>query len=54
MLQLFPLQVGGKWYLVGFATNAKWFANKKTSMKIGTSMLTPMDGDLDLNIASLK
>ncbi|KAI7792801.1 lipocalin-like isoform X1 [Triplophysa rosa] len=48
-------KVGGKWYLVGFATNAKWFATRKASMKMGTSMLTPtMDGDLDLNSASLK
>nr|AAI29438.1 Zgc:158768 [Danio rerio] len=47
----FDLQkVEGKWYLVGFATNAKWFASKKVDMKMGTAMLVPTEeGDLELN-----
>ncbi|XP_051969790.1 lipocalin-like [Xyrauchen texanus] len=48
-------KMGGKWYLIGFATNAKWFANHKADMKVGTAMLLPTeDGDLDLSYANLK
>lgn len=48
-------QMAGKWYLVGFATNAQWFVNRRDSMKVGTAMFTPTaDGDLDLSYASLK
>lgn len=49
------LQMAGKWYLVGFATNAQWFVNHKDGMKIGTVMLAPTPGgDLDLSYANLK
>lgn len=48
-------QVAGKWYLIGFATNAQWFVNRRASMKMGAAMLTPTaDGDLDISYASLK
>ncbi|XP_040006834.1 lipocalin isoform X2 [Xiphias gladius] len=51
----FNLQgMAGKWYLIGFATNAQWFANRRASMKMGTAMFTPTtDGDLDMSYASL-
>ncbi|XP_071754228.1 lipocalin isoform X2 [Centroberyx gerrardi] len=54
--QDFNLQgVTGKWYLIGFATNAQWFVNHRASMKMGTAMLTPTaDGDLDMSYASLN
>uniref|UniRef100_A0A667XCW2 Zgc:153704 n=1 Tax=Myripristis murdjan TaxID=586833 RepID=A0A667XCW2_9TELE len=48
-------QVAGKWYLIGFATNAQWFVSRRDSMKMGTAMLTPTaDGDLDMAYASLN
>merc|ERR1712035_56276 len=48
-------KVGGKWYLVGFATNAQWFVNHKAGMKVGTATLVPSDtGDLDLSYANLN
>ncbi|KAM3869204.1 lipocalin-like [Diretmus argenteus] len=52
----FNLQgVAGKWYLIGFATNAQWFINHRASMKMGTAMLAPTaDGDLDMSYASLN
>ncbi|XP_041863625.1 lipocalin [Melanotaenia boesemani] len=47
--------MAGKWYLVGFATNAQWFIRRKDSMKMGTAMLQPTaDGDLDMSYASLN
>uniref|UniRef100_A0A671TQD7 Zgc:153704 n=1 Tax=Sparus aurata TaxID=8175 RepID=A0A671TQD7_SPAAU len=50
-----PQSMAGKWYLVGFATNAQWFVNRRDSMKVGTAMFTPTaDGDLDLSYASLN
>nr|XP_020462102.1 lipocalin-like isoform X2 [Monopterus albus] len=52
----FNLQrIAGKWYLVGFATNALWFVNQKAGMKVGTAVLVPTDeGNLDLSIANLN
>ncbi|XP_051542864.1 lipocalin-like [Myxocyprinus asiaticus] len=48
-------KMGGKWYLIGFATNAKWFVSHKADMKVGTAMLVPTaEGDLDLSYANLK
>ncbi|XP_059380524.1 lipocalin-like [Carassius carassius] len=48
-------KMGGKWYLVGFATNAKWFVSHKADMKMGTAMMVPTeDGDLDLTCTNLK
>lgn len=48
-------QMAGKWYIVGFATNAQWFVNHKAGMKVGTAMLVPTaGGDLDLSYANLK
>ncbi|KAM4533322.1 prostaglandin D2 synthase b, tandem duplicate 1 [Odontesthes bonariensis] len=48
-------QMTGKWYLVGFATNAVWFVNHKDSMKVGTVMVEPTaGGDLDLSYANLN
>jgi len=47
--------MGGKWYLIGFATNAKWFVSHKADMKMGTAVLVATeDGDLDLSYANLK
>ncbi|XP_042164615.1 lipocalin-like [Oncorhynchus tshawytscha] len=46
-------KMAGKWWAVGFATNAKWFMNRKASMKMGTSMMLPTaGGDLDINCAN--
>lgn len=47
--------MAGKWYLIGFATNAQWFVSRRGSMKMGTTMFTPTaDGDLDISYASLN
>ncbi len=47
--------MAGKWYMVGFATNAQWFVNHKAGMKMGTAVLAPTgDNDLDLSYANLK
>lgn len=46
---------GGKWYIVGFATNAQWFVENKADMKIGTAVIVPTaGGDLDLSYANLN
>ncbi|XP_066517684.1 lipocalin-like [Hoplias malabaricus] len=48
-------KVVGKWYLVGFATNAEWFVKRKAEMKMGTAVLNPTaDGDLQMDYSSLK
>ncbi|XP_026220156.1 lipocalin-like [Anabas testudineus] len=48
-------KMAGKWYLVGFATNAVWFVNHKAEMKIGTALVVPTaEGNLDLSYANLK
>ncbi|KAK2859365.1 hypothetical protein Q5P01_003985 [Channa striata] len=45
----------GKWFVVGFATNAQWFVDHKAEMKMGTAVLVATaDGDLDLSNANLK
>ncbi|XP_050967243.1 lipocalin-like isoform X1 [Labeo rohita] len=47
--------VAGKWYLIGFATNAEWFIARKANMKMGVAMLTPTDeGDLEMAYSSLN
>ncbi|XP_076606931.1 lipocalin-like [Chaetodon auriga] len=47
--------MAGKWYLIGFATNAQWFVISKATMKVGTAAMTPTaDGDLDLAFATLS
>ncbi|XP_060910767.1 palmitoyltransferase ZDHHC23-A-like [Labrus mixtus] len=54
-LTMTDASMAGKWYLVGFATNAEWFVSRKASMKMGTTMITPTaDGDLDISYASLN
>ncbi|XP_018590184.1 lipocalin-like [Scleropages formosus] len=52
----FDLQaMAGKWYLIGFATNAPWFVSKKAEMKMGTAVLKPTaDGNLDMSYSSLN
>uniref|UniRef100_A0A672GXA7 Zgc:153704 n=1 Tax=Salarias fasciatus TaxID=181472 RepID=A0A672GXA7_SALFA len=52
----FDLQgMAGKWYLIGFATNAQWFVSRRDTMKMGTSVFTPTaDGDVDISYASLN
>ncbi|KAK2886379.1 hypothetical protein Q8A73_020325 [Channa argus] len=48
-------KMAGKWFVVGFATNAKWFVDQKADMKVGTAVLVATaDGDLDLSYAYLK
>ncbi|XP_047424672.1 prostaglandin D2 synthase b, tandem duplicate 1 [Mugil cephalus] len=48
-------KMAGKWYMVGFATNAVWFVNHKAGMKMGTAVLKPTEGgDLDLSYANLN
>ncbi|CAB1424772.1 unnamed protein product [Pleuronectes platessa] len=45
----------GKWFIVGFATNAPWFVNHKAGMKVGTAIFAPTtEGDLDLSYANLN
>ncbi|XP_059377071.1 lipocalin-like [Carassius carassius] len=46
----------GKWYLSGFATNAKRFVTDlKADMKMATAVMVPTeDGDLDLSYSHLK
>lgn len=45
--------MAGKWYVVGFATNADWFVNKKSEMKMATAMMTPTaEGDLNFSLAT--
>ncbi|XP_051552394.1 lipocalin-like [Myxocyprinus asiaticus] len=47
--------VAGKWYLIGFATNAEWFVTRKDNMKMGVAMLMPNDeGDLEMAYSSLN
>ncbi|KAJ7996246.1 hypothetical protein DPEC_G00235110 [Dallia pectoralis] len=52
----FDLQgMAGKWYLIGFASNAQWFINHRASMKMGTATLTPTaNGNLEMSYASLN
>ncbi|KAL1006588.1 hypothetical protein UPYG_G00074150 [Umbra pygmaea] len=48
-------KMSGKWWIVGFATNAQWFVSHKATMKMGTAMMTPTaTGDLDLVLANLN
>lgn len=45
--------MAGKWYLVGFASNAEWFVSRKSEMKMGTVMIRPTaEGDLNFSLAS--
>ncbi|KAJ8278175.1 hypothetical protein GJAV_G00084740 [Gymnothorax javanicus] len=47
--------MSGKWYLVGYATNAEWFTRHRTEMKVLTVTMTPTEGgDLAVSHASLK
>lgn len=47
--------MAGKWYKVGYATNAQWFVNCRANMKMGTAILAPTaEGDLNLSYATLK
>ncbi|XP_036378230.1 lipocalin-like [Megalops cyprinoides] len=52
----FQLQrMAGKWYLIGFATNAHWFVSKKSEMKMGTAVFVPTaGGDLDMTYTSVN
>ncbi|XP_074527963.1 palmitoyltransferase ZDHHC23-A-like [Halichoeres trimaculatus] len=54
-LTMADASMAGKWYLIGFATNAEWFVSHKAGMKMGTAIFTPTaDGDLDVSYASLN
>ncbi|XP_028839114.1 lipocalin [Denticeps clupeoides] len=52
----FSLQgVAGKWYLIGFATNAQWFVSRRNVMKMGSAQFTPTaNGGLVMEYASLN
>ncbi|KAJ6633646.1 hypothetical protein lerEdw1_014340 [Lerista edwardsae] len=51
-----PIQPGfqqdqfvGNWYGIGFASNSRWFKEKKSVMKMCTTVVTPMeDGNLEV------
>ncbi|XP_056440208.1 lipocalin-like [Gadus chalcogrammus] len=43
-------RVNGRWYLVGFATNAPWFVNNKAGMKTGIAVMVPT-AEADLQVA---
>ncbi|XP_075906576.1 lipocalin-like [Nelusetta ayraudi] len=46
-------KMAGKWYLVGFASDAAWFVGKKSEMKMGTVIMTPTaEGNLNFSLAS--
>ncbi|XP_004076404.1 lipocalin [Oryzias latipes] len=48
-------EMAGKWYTVGYATNAQWFVSRKATMKMGTAMLKPTaEGDLDIASSRLN
>ncbi|KAL1006587.1 hypothetical protein UPYG_G00074140 [Umbra pygmaea] len=48
-------KMSGKWWMVGFATNAQWFVSRKANMKMGTTMMTPSTaGDLELACNNLN
>ncbi|XP_017283942.1 prostaglandin D2 synthase b, tandem duplicate 1 isoform X2 [Kryptolebias marmoratus] len=55
-MQDFSLEkMAGKWYLLGFASNAQWFVEHRDTMKAGTAMFTPTEvGDLDLSYSNLN
>ncbi|XP_042334866.1 lipocalin-like [Sceloporus undulatus] len=39
----------GRWFSVGFASNSRWFQEKKSSMKMCSTEVTPTsDGDLEV------
>ncbi|XP_041947474.1 lipocalin-like [Alosa sapidissima] len=52
----FNLQgMSGKWYLIGFATNAPWFVARKNIMKMSTVQMTPMaNGGLTIDHSSIN
>ncbi|XP_010888430.1 lipocalin-like [Esox lucius] len=42
-------KMAGKWWTVGYGTNAQWFVSRKANMKMGIDLLTPTaSGDLDI------
>ncbi|KAL6462903.1 hypothetical protein MHYP_G00293250 [Metynnis hypsauchen] len=48
-------EIKGKWYLIGFATDASWFVNHKDRVKMGLALLEPKsDGDLDVAYTKLE
>ncbi|XP_014012593.1 lipocalin [Salmo salar] len=48
-------KMAGRWWIVGFATNAQWFVSHKADMKMGTSVMLPTArGDLDLTYTNLN
>ncbi|XP_077592077.1 lipocalin-like [Stigmatopora nigra] len=55
-VQNFDLQrMAGKWYMIGFATNAPWFVNNRAGMTMGTTIFTPTaEGDLELRHAHIN
>ncbi|XP_066466992.1 lipocalin-like [Tiliqua scincoides] len=42
-------QFAGTWFSIGFASNSQWFKEKKSEMKMCTTVVTPLeDGNLDV------
>nr|CBA10399.1 prostaglandin D synthase [Platichthys flesus]CBA10402.1 prostaglandin D synthase [Platichthys flesus] len=42
-------KMAGDWYVVGYASNAKWFVDSKEETKLGTQIFKPgHDGHMDL------
>uniref|UniRef100_A0A3B3WDS6 Lipocalin/cytosolic fatty-acid binding domain-containing protein n=1 Tax=Poecilia mexicana TaxID=48701 RepID=A0A3B3WDS6_9TELE len=45
----------GKWYLIGFATNSRWYINNRDKIKMGIATLTSTaEGHMRVSYASLN
>ncbi|XP_028823960.1 lipocalin-like [Denticeps clupeoides] len=55
-MENFDLQkMSGKWYMIGFASDADWFVTRKADMKMAAAMMVPTaTGDLDMSHENLK
>uniref|UniRef100_A0A3Q0QXR6 Zgc:153704 n=1 Tax=Amphilophus citrinellus TaxID=61819 RepID=A0A3Q0QXR6_AMPCI len=50
----FDLQIAGKWYHIGLATNAERYVSRRGKINMGTYVITPLpNGDLDLLYSSV-
>uniref|UniRef100_A0A3B3WCV5 Lipocalin/cytosolic fatty-acid binding domain-containing protein n=1 Tax=Poecilia mexicana TaxID=48701 RepID=A0A3B3WCV5_9TELE len=48
-------QAEGKWYLIGFATNSRWYINNRDKIKMGIATLTSTaEGHMRVSYASLN
>ncbi|XP_047462498.1 palmitoyltransferase ZDHHC23-A-like [Mugil cephalus] len=54
-LNMANVSMTGKWYVIGFATNAQWFVTRKATMKMGTTTFTPtLTEDLEMSYAAVN